>query len=266
MNNLKSPMVDPQTVNYMKLDEPAIAELLWLIALHDRGGAGHVNELLRHIGENRYFRRPVSQLTYAVTFHLLPSAYVEKEGDLLRMTRSGKTRLRDLCELAQASPSCRRTLAPDAVKRLRKLRGELRLYPFTNGQPAEHQPRARNPVDHSLYVILLHEDALKARYRLINPDSERHLPCLYVGMSRHSPLQRFDAHRFGRQFLSSKYVSAYGLCLVPLLYSHLNLQRRDRLQAMEAERRLAEELRRYHFPVFAGHHDRLTSTQPEVEN
>lgn len=262
MNERNQSMVDPQTVAHLKLDEPAVAELLLLIALYDPGCTEHVSELLRHIDASRYFRHPASRLLYAVRFHLLPAGYIGKEGDHLTMTESGKTRLRDLCELANASPSRVLSLTGDGHMRVRELRGALRIYPFTNGQPATSRPHSRDVADHSLYVILLHEDALKARYESINPELDRTLPCLYVGMTRHSPLQRFDAHRFGRQYLSSKYVSAYGLCLVPLLYSHLNVRRRDRIQVMDAERRLAEELRRHRFPVFAGHHDRPATIRP----
>jgi len=74
---------------------------------------------------------------------------------------------------------------------------------------------------HHVYVIELSPDVLyEPRFKKANPDYESGRPCVYVGMTGLNPDLRFDKHKAGIQ--SNRFVTAYGLRLLPELYECYN--------------------------------------------
>ena len=71
----------------------------------------------------------------------------------------------------------------------------------------------------------------------------------YVGMTGLSPEERFANHKAGRK--AAGVVKRFGARLVPRLYAHLNPM--SYKEAVEAEPRLADELRAQGYQVFGGH-------------
>ena len=71
----------------------------------------------------------------------------------------------------------------------------------------------------------------------------------YVGMTGLSPEERLANHKAGKK--SAGVVKRFGVRLVPRLYAHLNPMTYQ--EAVEAEPRLAEELRARGYQVFGGH-------------
>ena len=71
----------------------------------------------------------------------------------------------------------------------------------------------------------------------------------YVGMTGLAPEERFANHKAGVK--AAGVVRRFGERLVPRLYAHLNPMTYQ--EAVEAEPRLAEELRQRGFQVFGGH-------------
>lgn len=71
----------------------------------------------------------------------------------------------------------------------------------------------------------------------------------YVGMTGLTPEERFANHKAGRK--AAGVVKRCGERLVPRLYQHLNPMTYP--EAVEAEPRLAEELRGLGYQVFGGH-------------
>jgi predicted GIY-YIG superfamily endonuclease len=90
---------------------------------------------------------------------------------------------------------------------------------------------------HSVYVVYLRDPKGdgKAGY--------------YVGMTGLTPEERFANHKAGKK--AAKVVKRFGVRLVPQLYAHLNPMTYQ--EAVEAEPRLAEELRAAGYQVFGGH-------------
>jgi hypothetical protein len=79
---------------------------------------------------------------------------------------------------------------------------------------------AKKPHYH-VYVIELSKDVLdKPRFMRSNPDYVFGKPCVYVGMTGLDPDVRFDKHKAGIQ--ANKYVTEFGLHLLPKLYEHYN--------------------------------------------
>jgi predicted GIY-YIG superfamily endonuclease len=97
--------------------------------------------------------------------------------------------------------------------------------------------RAERRRHYSVYVVYLHDPRGdgKAGY--------------YVGMTGLPPEQRFSNHKAGVK--AAGVVKRCGERLVPRLYEHLNPMTYE--EAVEAEPRLAEELRARGFVVFGGH-------------
>jgi predicted GIY-YIG superfamily endonuclease len=71
----------------------------------------------------------------------------------------------------------------------------------------------------------------------------------YVGMTGLSPEERFANHKAGKK--AAGVVKRFGVRLVPRLYSHLNPMAYK--EAVDAEPRLADELRAQGYQVFGGH-------------
>ena len=99
-------------------------------------------------------------------------------------------------------------------------------------------PEAPDPRrHHSVYVVFLR-----------NPSGDGRAG-YYVGMTGLTPEERFANHKAGIK--AAKVVTRYGERLVPRLYEHLNPMTYE--AAVEAEPRLAEELRQQGYQVFGGH-------------
>ncbi len=92
---------------------------------------------------------------------------------------------------------------------------------------------ARRPHYH-VYVIELSKAVLdEPRFRKSNPDYREGQPCVYVGMTGLDPDVRFDKHMAGIQ--ANRYVTQYGLRLLPDLYEGFNPMRYEDAQAREVE-------------------------------
>jgi hypothetical protein len=102
---------------------------------------------------------------------------------------------------------------------------------------------------HSVYVIELSKDVLaEPRFRRANQRYRLGFPCVYVGMTGLSPDVRFDKHKAGIQ--ASRFVTKYGLHLVPRLYEMYNPMPYDAARDMEVE--LAIALREKGYGVWQG--------------
>lgn len=249
-------MIDPALATYFELSVAAIHELVLFIALYDLGGAVPAGDILHRLRERGYFRQDVSRLTPFLRFELPATGRVLREDGCYQVTQKGKIRLRDLCELAISRKSVCTQISPAGFRHIKQLRQSIGFFPFTNGQSVNNGPKERATRGYKVYAILLDEWALQSKYRFINIHRNPKMPCIYVGMTRKSPLRRFDTHRYGRRFIRSDYVYFNGLCLVPLIYSRLNKSRMSKDQALQTEIELAETLRQHGFAAFAGHHDR----------
>ena len=111
-------------------------------------------------------------------------------------------------------------------------------------------------VQYSVYVIELSKRVFteNAKFREANPQFNGVLQCLYVGMTRKTPIERFKQHKTGFRNkkgykLSSNIVQKYGMYLRPSLYNHLE-PFPTRLEALEMEEILALELRRKRYAVW----------------
>jgi len=247
-------MIEAEVVSYLEMNETAVHELLLLLALYEQPEQARPNEILRHIQQQGYFRYPVSLLSYTLSQGMSESLYVHRAKQQFTITHSGKIRLRDLCELFNASPSNAKKYTAAAISRISQIRSTLNIPPFCRGlQYAKQSPKP--PEGHRLYCILLHEKALQSWYRFKNSQRNLKLPCVYVGMTSLTPAERFDNHRFGDEDKRSQYVEQHGLCLMPILYTQLNTYPFTRQQALEKENQLAQALRQQGFAAFAGHHD-----------
>lgn len=92
---------------------------------------------------------------------------------------------------------------------------------------------ARRPHYH-VYVIELSKAVLEEpRFRRSNPGYVEGKPCVYVGMTGLDPDVRFDKHKAGIQ--ANRYVTQYGLRLLPDLYEGFNPMRYEEAQAREVE-------------------------------
>ena len=120
----------------------------------------------------------------------------------------------------------------------KKKRGKKRA------KKAPPSPQRRDNV----YVIEL-DDAIRElpKFREVNPNARLDLPCLYVGMTGLTPEQRFANHKAGKK-AGKKYVTRFGIRLVPELYAGLNPMTRE--QAKAEEPALAERLRKRGFAVW----------------
>jgi hypothetical protein len=91
---------------------------------------------------------------------------------------------------------------------------------------------------HSVYVVELSKDVLgEARFRRCNPDYDPSRPCVYVGMTGLSPDERFDKHMAGIK--ANRYVTRYGLRLLPELYECYNPMPYEGAREMEVELAIA---------------------------
>ncbi len=100
----------------------------------------------------------------------------------------------------------------------------------------------------NLYVVRLDDAVLEdSKFRKENPGYEPGKPCAYVGVTSHTPEERFAQHKRGEK--SGKgYVTKYGQYLMKRQYEHRNPV--ATAEAEDKERELAESLRRKGFAVW----------------
>ncbi len=108
---------------------------------------------------------------------------------------------------------------------------------------------------HHIYVVELSKDVWTERrkFRDANPHYRGVMSCLYVGITSHSPQERFEKHKTGYRNkkgikISSSVVERYGLYLRSSLYAPLNPMTRSR--AVTMEKQLAESLRKRGYAVW----------------
>lgn len=105
----------------------------------------------------------------------------------------------------------------------------------------------RRRAHYHVYVIELHPDVWReARFRRCNPAYISGKPCVYVGMTGLDPDVRFDKHKAGIQ--ANRYVTRYGLRLLPDLYEGFNPMGHD--DAAEREVEIGIDLRSAGFGVW----------------
>ncbi len=240
---------------HLVLDAPARAETALLLALLDLGGASLAEDVLNHVMNRQFLRTKDDSLAAIANDYLPQTKSVLKREDYLILTRQGKQRLRNLCELAVAMRQQLKKFSSAAYVVINRYRDLSNFAPFVD-QAVTTLPIALNADgtwrDHHVYVILLDSKVRNGfRGQMINPDARQDMPCLYVGMTSFTPEERFKHHKMGR--LPSREVQHYGLCLVPNLFAHFNPLPAD--QAEETEKALSIHLREQGFAVLAGHHD-----------
>jgi len=102
---------------------------------------------------------------------------------------------------------------------------------------------------HCVYVVLLDDKAARDRKVIqANPNREKTMPCVYVGMTGLSPEDRFRNHKRGIK--AARVVRKFGIRLLPDLYECFNPMPFE--AAAEMERELAEELRGAGYTVTGG--------------
>jgi hypothetical protein len=108
---------------------------------------------------------------------------------------------------------------------------------------------------HSVYVVELSKKVWSEnrKFREANPQYNGVLECLYVGMTSHSPQERYRKHKTGHRTkkghkVSSYFVEKYGTFLRPSLYNKYNPLTRE--EAPKMERALALDLRRKGYAVW----------------
>jgi len=93
-------------------------------------------------------------------------------------------------------------------------------------------PRRR--YHHNVYVVELASTVLlEPRFRRCNPDYRIGQPCVYVGMTGLDPDERFDKHKAGVK--ANRFVTRYGMRLMPELYEVYNPMPYQAAQEMEVE-------------------------------
>lgn len=95
-------------------------------------------------------------------------------------------------------------------------------------------PRRQPHHHHHVYVVLLSERVWnESAFRKSNPDHDIVKPCVYVGMTGLDPDLRFDKHMAGVQ--ANRFVTKYGVRLMPELYEVYNPMPYEAARSMEVE-------------------------------
>lgn len=109
---------------------------------------------------------------------------------------------------------------------------------------------------YSIYVVELSKKVYSEnwRFRQANPQYNGVSECLYVGMTSKTPRERFEQHKQGGKSkkgikISSYYVEKYGKILRSSLVPDFG-EIKSRKQALELEKKLAEDLRRKRHAVW----------------
>lgn len=108
---------------------------------------------------------------------------------------------------------------------------------------------------HNVYVVELDRKVWSdsEKFRDANPQYKGMMGCLYVGMTAHSPQERYKKHKTGYRTkkgikISSYYVEKYGKFLRPHLYTQFNpLTKAD---AAQLEKDLANSLKKRGYAVW----------------
>ncbi len=110
-------------------------------------------------------------------------------------------------------------------------------------------------LSHNVYVVELDNKVWSedCKFREANPHYKGIRGCLYVGMTSHSPQERFKKHVTGYRNakgykISSKYVERYGKLLRPSLYAAFNPM--TRADATQMEKDLANSLKKRGYAVW----------------
>jgi len=117
-------------------------------------------------------------------------------------------------------------------------------------------PQAKSArLTHNVYVVELDRKVWSEdrRFREANPHYKGVQGCLYVGMTSHSPQERFKKHLSGYRNkkgykISSKYVEKYGKLLRSSLYAAFNPM--TRADASQMEKDLANSLKKRGYAVW----------------
>lgn len=100
---------------------------------------------------------------------------------------------------------------------------------------------------HSVYVIELDPAVLKRKkFREKNPNHDPRKPCVYVGLTGHPPMVRFEQHLNGIR--ACRYVKLYGMRLRPGLYEQYNPMTWE--EGVKRELSLARKLRKKGYAVW----------------
>ena len=100
------------------------------------------------------------------------------------------------------------------------------LMGHASGTPRSHH--------YHVYVVELDDRVWNhARFRAANPDYQLGKPFVYVGMTGLDPDTRFDKHKAGIR--ANRFVTLYGLSLVPELYECYNPMPYEAAMEMEVE-------------------------------
>ncbi len=120
-------------------------------------------------------------------------------------------------------------------------------------QAIKVKPSAK--LSHNVYVVELSKAVWtkSKKFRDANPHYKGIIGCLYVGMTSHSPQERFEKHKSGYRTkkgikISSYFVEKFGLYLRPTLYKNLNPLTKDKATYIEGA--LAKRLKRQGYAVW----------------
>jgi len=109
--------------------------------------------------------------------------------------------------------------------------------------------------NYSVYVIELSKQVWtdSKKFRDANPQYRGMLECLYVGMTSHTPQERYNKHKSGYRNkkgikISAYFPEKYGLYLRPSLYEGLNPMTKS--EAVKMEEELALLLKKKGFAVW----------------
>jgi len=115
--------------------------------------------------------------------------------------------------------------------------------------PAPAPKKAPRSHHYHVYVVELDDRVWNhARFRAANPEHQIGKPLVYVGMTGLDPDRRFDKHKAGIQ--ANRYVTDYGLRLLPQVYEVYNPMPYEGAKEMEVE--LAIALREKGWGVWQG--------------
>jgi predicted GIY-YIG superfamily endonuclease len=99
-------------------------------------------------------------------------------------------------------------------------------------------PRAPKSHHYHVYVIELDDRVWNSgKFRRCNPEYHMGKPFVYVGMTGLDPDTRFDKHKAGIQ--ANKFVTDYGVRLLPVLYEKYNPMPYQAAKEMEVELAIA---------------------------
>jgi hypothetical protein len=98
---------------------------------------------------------------------------------------------------------------------------------------------------YSVYVIRLDPKAADVpKVARANPKHEKGKPCVYVGMTWHTPRYRLGQHLLGKkECYPCKLVTEFGIGLMPKLFEKYNEPLMTEDEAASREKKLAKRLR-----------------------